>query len=1241
MIKSRLEQTNSLVNSGDFITIKTPYPINPDNTIILGYYLITNDVIDYQNTILGQFCIVKESEDKVISENDLIWEYLHKTGEGDCEFLKQACSKQIEPYYIYFKFTKLRGNGQIINIDKVSLKIADKRKNKKKFFYYDKSIFKEIDLYNSQNLNWAYSVLDKIKSKGDSIPSFIDRGKDFTTFWGWICHSFSVIVNYGRQFLDIFEDRNLFLEFLRQKDIYRDIRVDLYEDLISNIGNELFYNPILGYKIINHYAIKKDGFIYSGLLNIKENNLIKLKISNSDKSDFNFNIDVDIAFYDNKKAFVQGYTVELNKSNLITELIIERDKNINYVAISYKPIYNKDEIYLVNIYSFGKGSYGIKRLDKKDLLNIYNSFRKRGTKFSSNSIKSLCKTELNDSFFSNYLNSNNIGWFLNKSCPLISHLSNFEKINQIVIDKLTPLNTGEFVEFQDNIIAFSDINVINIKWNKKEWNNSDSVAKNSYIKKVTIFCSLYDINKKAYYPPKNQVILNGDNLNGIVIDNIPNCKTEINIPIQLIENILQKNIINNFVNLDYRDICVFTHLTKDNSIIEFIKIKAIYFELNNQESFIKSTNTDEQYINEAFLGIYFKNISEGIVRINPARLGIGGKQNQLEFEFPLQENKDKIFIEKFLKRQKNGVDIIQTNISEHIIDIQFDFSSRITSNIDIYIYYINKENKTGLYTNSLIIGNQSKKIRISDIRTSSDILGIYLKINSIQGTYVYDDFQLYYLTKYYSKAEVNTYFFDGFKIYYANNVQAEKYLKIKIKLEKYTFTGVLNKGENSVFIPTTFVFGSKEESNKIKDVLVEDEKNQNISINKYLNSSPVYIQELIYDNLICNYDISEMDLENGYKKVPIFKNSNLLGVILIRLNNLYKENVNYYRIQPSVIKRNYLFYENLNGKYDYIPENALIDFGDAFSYYLKPGDVLEHGNSYTTLFDEEINSGGEVVKSKFDSLECNLSFYKLPYNLGFINIKDYYLTYYKNHGQYSDKELENIINLKFLPYYGYKLFLNSSNISSSIYKPMKFLLFEIKNPLDWNSNLGKINIVWKGGCPNYTIIIKGKILRDNGEYQDFNYKQENVDKTKYSKNLINGIYSLIIKDNLGKELNKSTFYIIKPNDINYNIKYYILGGNKDVIISREAIGIYDEVYISLSGGTPPYRISYTNTSNKISTLFVENGRYILLNKIKAPRNTKFIVSITDSNNASKELTLKNDKYFEMYDNGEGTCQLKN
>lgn len=1034
MIRSRLEQTNSLVNSGDFITIKTPYPINPDNTIILGYYLITNDVIDYQNTIFGQFCIVKESEDKVISENDIIWEYLHKTREGDCEFLKQACSKQTEPYYIYFKFTKLRDNGQIINIDKVSLKIADNKKNKKKFFYYDKSIFKEIDLYNSQNLNWAYSVLDKIKSKGDSIPSFVDRGKDFTTFWGWICHFFSVIVNYGRQFLNIFEDRNLFLEFLRQKDIYRDIRVDLYEDLISNVGNELLYNPILGYKIINHYAIKKDGFIYSGLLNIKENNLIKLKISNSDKLDFNFDIDVDIAFYDNKKAFVQGYTVELNKSNLTTELIIERDKNINYIAISYKPIYNKDEIYLVNIYSFGKGSYGIKMLEKKDLLNIYNSFRKRGTKFSNNSIKSLCKTELNDSFFSNYLNSSNIGWFLNKSCPLISHLSNFEKINQIVIDKLTPLNTGEFVEFQDNIIAFSDINVINIKWNKKEWNNSDSVAKNSYIKKVTIFCSLYDINKKAYYPPQNQVILNGDNLNGIVIDNIPNYKTEVNIPIQLIENISQKNIINSFVNLDYKDICVFTHLTKDNSIIEFIKIKAIYFELNNQESFIETTNEDEQYINKAFLGIYFKNISEGTVRIKPTRLGIGGQQNQLEFEFPSQESKH---------------------------------------------------------------------------------------------------------------------------------------------------------------------------------------------------------------NLVCNYDISEMDLENGYKKVPIFENSSLLGVILIRLNNLYKENNLFYNIQPSVTKRNYLFYENLNGKYDYIPENVLIDFGDAFSYYLKPGDILEHGNSYTTLFDEEINSSGEVVKSKFDSLECNLSFYKLPYNLGFINIKDYYLTYYKNHGQYSNKELENIINLKFLPYYGYKLFLNSSNISSSIYKPMKFLLFEIKNPLDWNSNLGKINIIWKGGCPNYTIIIKGKVLQDNGEYEEFNYKQENIDKTKYSKDLNNGIYSLIIKDNLGKELNKGTFYIIKPNDISYNIKYYILGGNKDIITSKESSGIYDEVYISLNGGTPPYRISYTNTSNQTSTLFVENGRYILLNKIKAPRNTEFTISIVDSNNASKELTLKNDKYFEMYDNGEGTCQLKN
>lgn len=1239
MIRSRLEQTNSLINSGDFITIKTPYPINPDDTIILGYYLITNDVVDYQNTIFGQFCIVKESEDKIISENNLVWEYLHKTKEGDCEFLKQACAEQIEPYYIYFKFTKLRDSGQIINIDKVSLKIADKRKNKRKFFYYDKSIFKEIDLYNSSNLNWAYSVLDKIKSKGDTLPNFIDRGKDFTIFWGWICHFFAVIVNYGRQFLNIFNNKNLFLEFLKQKDVYKDIRVDLYEDLISNIGGELFYNPILGYKITNHYVVEKEEFIYSDLLDIKENNLIKLKISNSNKLDFDFNIDVDVAFYDNKKAFVQGYTVELNKDNLTTELIIERNKNINYVAISYKPIYKEDEIYLINIYNFGKGTYGLKDVSKEDLLNIYKTFRKRGTKFSENSIKSLCKTELNDSFFSNYLNHNNIGWILNKSCPIISYLSNFEKINQIVIDKLTPLNTGEFIEFQDNIIAFSDINVINIKWNRKEWDNSDSVDKNSYIKKITIFCSLYNTNKKAYYPPQNQVIINGENLNGIVIDNIPNYKTEINIPIQLIENISQKNIINNFIKLDYRDICVFTHLVEDNSILEFIKIKAIYFGLNNQKDFVEISDDNDKYINNDLLGIYFKNISEGIVKIKPTCLGIG-KQNKLEFEFPSQDTKDKIFIENILTRTKNKIDTIQTDIDEHTLQIQFDCALPVNSNINIYIYYINTNSQTGTYNFSLSKGQSSETIKISDIRTTStsDILQIALQFNTEKGSIVYDDIQMYYLSRYCTEDIINT-CFDGFKVYYENNVKSEKYLNLQLELANSdTFIGNLNKGENSVLIPINSILSTKNEVNKIIDIIVKDEKNQEIIFNKYLNSNPIYIQEYVYHNLVCIYDILETDLENGYKKVPIFENTDLLGVILVRLNNLYKENDNNYNIQQNVTKRNYLFYENLSGKYDYIPENALVDFGDAFSYYLKPGDVLEHGNSYTTLFDEEINSSGEVVKSKFDSLECNFSFYKLPYNLGFINIQDYYLTYYKNHGQYSNKELENIINLKFLPYHGYKLFLNSSKISSSIYKPMKFLSFEITNPLDWNSSLGKIDISWKGGCPNYKIIIKGKILQPNGEYEDY-YLEEDLDKTKYSKDLNNGIYFLIIKDNLEHELNKGTFYIVKPDKISYNLRYYILGGNKDEILSRETSRNYDEIYISLNGGTPPYKISYTNSSNQTSILFVENGRYILLEKIKAPRNTEVEITVTDSNEASDTLTLKNNKYFEMYDNGEGTCQL--
>ena len=103
MINSTLKQTNSLINVGDSITIKTDSPIIPKNTLILGWYLTTNDIIDKENYISGEYAILPNSENLVESENNLNWKYLGKGIEGiELSNFCDDCNSQEEPYSFTF-----------------------------------------------------------------------------------------------------------------------------------------------------------------------------------------------------------------------------------------------------------------------------------------------------------------------------------------------------------------------------------------------------------------------------------------------------------------------------------------------------------------------------------------------------------------------------------------------------------------------------------------------------------------------------------------------------------------------------------------------------------------------------------------------------------------------------------------------------------------------------------------------------------------------------------------------------------------------------------------------------------------------------------------------------------------------------------------------------------------------------------------------------------------------------------
>lgn len=229
-------QNNILVNKGDFITIKIEAPIVPADTILLGYFIHLDGIIDRLNIVKGEFAIVLSSIDNV-DDKTVVWYELDKQTFDSSEdsYFCDICNKQKEPYYIYFRFTKVEVYPTNISLSKISLKIANRQNedgsygDRTKYPFYERSIFRKNNrLYALENLRWAYNVLNKTKGSG-IVPTFIDRGKDFNTFWEWITHFYAIIVNFSRQFKDISKKEELLTEYLKQKDVYPNTKISIYE----------------------------------------------------------------------------------------------------------------------------------------------------------------------------------------------------------------------------------------------------------------------------------------------------------------------------------------------------------------------------------------------------------------------------------------------------------------------------------------------------------------------------------------------------------------------------------------------------------------------------------------------------------------------------------------------------------------------------------------------------------------------------------------------------------------------------------------------------------------------------------------------------------------------------------------------------------------------------------------------------------------------------------------------------
>ena len=234
-------QTNSLYHLGEYIVINVGSPVIPEATLVLGYYVHTDDIIDQGNSVAGQYAIIPISQ-YPLEQNQIVWKALIKVSKEnnfDVDF-SADCNAQVEGYYILFKFTKIYEDNLVVNIDKISLQLTNKPNEDGTYGeaitypYYSRSLFSSKDrLYSTNHTNWAFNVLNKLKGIG-ILPTFIIKDRDFDVFWGWLTHWYSLLVNFSRQFLDFSSDLELFSEYLKQKGYYKHSKASIYEKYSDN-----------------------------------------------------------------------------------------------------------------------------------------------------------------------------------------------------------------------------------------------------------------------------------------------------------------------------------------------------------------------------------------------------------------------------------------------------------------------------------------------------------------------------------------------------------------------------------------------------------------------------------------------------------------------------------------------------------------------------------------------------------------------------------------------------------------------------------------------------------------------------------------------------------------------------------------------------------------------------------------------------------------------------------------------
>jgi len=510
-------RTNSLYLAGDFVIIKVSPPIIPSETIVLGYFIHSEDIIDNSDIILGKYSL--SSVNSVVDEDSLIWKTLiniSPSADIDTLFLAD-CNTQVDPYYIYFKFIKPVSTSSIVNIDKVSLQIASKQNSDgtygdySKYPYYSKSIFGLNSLlYSSENTNWAYNVLEKLKGHG-ILPTFIEKDKDFNIFWGWLTHWYGVIVNFARQFLDIFSQPQMFFEFLKQKNYYLNSKLSVFENIKSTQNGQFFLFQYDNFSLNSSGSlIKNQNWITTEKLSTKINSKYILKSVPNVSLNETYLLIEDVYYYsfDINETLIDSGVLSISYNNFLEDFIIS-NPNICFVRFSYI----KTKNCLIEYYFYGENFYKAKSNSKNDLLSVYNIFNKRGSvRETKELISEILESTPLDNLICQYIPKNNLPWVLGKSSPLNRTLLEPIKLGDLQINETISFVNGNYCSFKENKFLLNEC--LSLSFEKKTYQ--------SCIISFLFYDENNEIISDALFLEKSEIRgLYSSNKGNIVIQNIP------------------------------------------------------------------------------------------------------------------------------------------------------------------------------------------------------------------------------------------------------------------------------------------------------------------------------------------------------------------------------------------------------------------------------------------------------------------------------------------------------------------------------------------------------------------------------------------------------------------------------------------------------------------------------------------------------------------------------------------------